>query len=72
MLAVAFAALLGLPILRLRGPYFAIVTLGISAAMSALASNLDIAGKNIGLILPLTRNDTMFYELALVLLAPRR
>ena len=68
-IAVAFAALLGWPILRLRGPYFAIVTLGISAAMSALASNLDIAGKNVGLILPLTRNDTLFYEASLVLLA---
>ncbi|HXE16197.1 MAG TPA: branched-chain amino acid ABC transporter permease [Stellaceae bacterium] len=67
--AVAFAALLGWPILRLRGPYFAIVTLGISAAMSALAANLDIAGKNVGLILPLTRADTLFYEGSLVLLA---
>lgn len=37
--------------------------------MSALASNLDIAGRNIGLILPLTRNDTLFYEMSLVLLA---
>jgi branched-chain amino acid transport system permease protein len=68
-IGVGFAALLGWPILRLRGPYFAIVTLGISAAMSALASNLDIAGRNVGLILPLTRNDTLFYEMALVLLA---
>jgi branched-chain amino acid transport system permease protein len=68
-IAVAFAALLGWPILRLRGPYFAIVTLGLSAAMSALASNLDIAGKNVGLILPLTRNDTLFFEMALALLA---
>jgi branched-chain amino acid transport system permease protein len=67
-IAVAVAALLGWPILRLRGPYFAIVTLGISAAMSALASNLDIAGKNVGLILPLTRNDTLFYEMSLGLL----
>ncbi len=69
VLAVALAGLLGWPILRLRGPYFAIVTLGISAAMSALASNLDIAGRNIGLILPLTRDDTLFYEMSLVLLA---
>jgi branched-chain amino acid transport system permease protein len=68
-LAVVVAALLGGPILRLRGPYFAIVTLGISAAMSALFANLDIAGRNVGLILPLTRDDTMFYELSLGLLA---
>ncbi|HEX4111270.1 MAG TPA: branched-chain amino acid ABC transporter permease [Stellaceae bacterium] len=69
LVGVAFAGLLGWPILRLRGPYFAIVTLGLSAAMAALASNLDIAGKNVGLILPLTRNDRLFYEMALVLLA---
>jgi branched-chain amino acid transport system permease protein len=69
VVAVAVAAVLGGPILRLRGPYFAIVTLGISAAMSALFANLDIAGKNVGLILPLTRNDAMFYESSLGLLA---
>jgi branched-chain amino acid transport system permease protein len=53
----------------LRGPYFAIATLGLSAAMGALVANLDIAGANVGLILPLTRADTMFYELSLALLA---
>jgi branched-chain amino acid transport system permease protein len=68
VVAVAFAALLGWPILRLRGPYFAIVTLGISAAMAALIANLAIAGRNVGLILPLVRGDTMFYELSLGLL----
>jgi branched-chain amino acid transport system permease protein len=36
--------------------------------MAALISNLDIAGANIGLVLPLVRADTMFYELALGLL----
>ncbi|MGH7058207.1 MAG: branched-chain amino acid ABC transporter permease, partial [Acetobacteraceae bacterium] len=50
------------------GPYFAIATLGLSAAMAAVISNLPIAGTNIGLILPLTRADTMFYELSLGLL----
>ena len=67
-LAVVCAILIGLPILRLRGHYFAIATLGLSATLSAIIANLDISGRNIGLILPLTRNDTMFYELALVLL----
>jgi branched-chain amino acid transport system permease protein len=69
VLAILCALLLGLPILRLRGPYFAIATLGLSAAMGALVANLDIAGANVGLILPLTRADTMFYELSLALLA---
>lgn len=68
VLAMAAALLVGLPILRLRGPYFAIATLGLSAALSALVANLDIAGRNIGLILPLTRNDVLFYEAMLALL----
>lgn len=67
-LGVLAAFLFGLPILRLRGPYFAIATLGLSAVMSAIAANLAIAGKNIGLILPLFRGDALFYELALGLL----
>ncbi|HXP31942.1 MAG TPA: branched-chain amino acid ABC transporter permease [Stellaceae bacterium] len=68
-LGMLCALLLGLPILRLRGHYFAIATLGLSATMAAIVANLDIAGRNIGLILPLTRNDAMFYEASLALLA---
>lgn len=68
-LGMLCALLLGLPILRLRGHYFAIATLGVSATMAAVVANLDIAGRNIGLILPLTRNDAMFYQAALGLLA---
>ena len=67
-LAVACAVLFGGPILRLRGPYFAIATLGLSGAMSAVVSNLGFAGKNVGLILPLYRGDELFYELSLALL----
>ena len=69
LLAMACALLIGLPVLRLRGHYFAIATLGVSAAMAAVISNLGIAGANVGLVLPLTRADNMFYELALALLA---
>jgi branched-chain amino acid transport system permease protein len=68
VLGAACAVVLGLPILRLRGPYFAIATLGLSAVMSAVFANLDVAGRNIGLILPLFRGDALFYELALGLL----
>jgi branched-chain amino acid transport system permease protein len=68
MLGVLCALLLGLPVLRLRGHYFAIATLGLSLAVAAILSNLEIAGANIGLILPLTRADGMFFELALALL----
>jgi branched-chain amino acid transport system permease protein len=67
-LATVGAFLFGVPILRLRGPYFAIATLGLAAVMAAIVSNLPIAGKNIGLILPLYRGDSLFYELSLGLL----
>jgi branched-chain amino acid transport system permease protein len=69
VLAVAFAVLLGLPVLRLRGHYFAIATLALAEVMIAIFSNLDIAGRNIGLVLPLLRGDALFYELYLGLLA---
>ena len=69
VIGMLFALLLGIPILRLRGHYFAIATLGVSATMAAVIANLDITGRNIGLILPLTRNDKMFYEASLGLLA---
>ncbi len=68
VLAMLFALLLGLPVLRLRGHYFAIATLGLAAVMTAIVSNLEIAGRNVGLILPLVRGDTMFFELSLGLL----
>jgi branched-chain amino acid transport system permease protein len=68
-LAVSFAFLLGLPVLRLRGHYFAIATLGLAEVMTAIVSNLEIAGRNVGLVLPLLKGDTLFFELALALLA---
>ena len=69
VLAVAFAVLLGLPVLRLRGHYFAIATLALAEVMIAIFSNLDSAGRNRGLGLPLLRGDALFYELSLGLLA---
>jgi branched-chain amino acid transport system permease protein len=68
VLAALCAGLIGVLILRLRGHYFAIATLGLSATIAAIVSNVGIAGRNIGLILPLTRSDAMFYEAALALL----
>ncbi|MGB6054606.1 MAG: branched-chain amino acid ABC transporter permease [Burkholderiaceae bacterium] len=68
LLAVLFALLLGLPVLRLRGHYFAIATLALSQVMAAIVSNVGIAGQNIGLVLPPLNNDRLFYELSLLLL----
>ena len=67
-LAVIFAVLLGLPVLRLKGHYFSIATLALALAMTAIVSNIAIAGQNIGLVLPPLNNDLLFYELSLALL----
>jgi branched-chain amino acid transport system permease protein len=68
VLAVAFAVLLGVPVLRLKGHYFAIATLALSEVMTAIVSNVGLAGQNIGLVLPPLNDDRLFYELSLGLL----
>ncbi len=68
VLAVIFAFCLGIPVLRLRGHYFAIATLALAQVMSAIVSNISLAGQNIGLVLPPLNNDRLFYELSLGLL----
>ncbi len=68
VLAVVFAVLLGIPVLRLKGHYFAIATLALSQVMTAIVSNVGLAGQNIGLVLPPLNNDPLFYELSLGLL----
>ncbi|MFP5405306.1 MAG: branched-chain amino acid ABC transporter permease [Gammaproteobacteria bacterium] len=68
-LGVAFAFALGVPVLRLRGHYFAIATLGLAQLMTAIVTNIDVAGRNAGLVLPLLKSASLFYELALALLA---
>ena len=68
VMAVAFAILLGIPVLRLRGHYFAIATLALAQVVAAVVSNIPLFGQNIGLVLPPLNNDPLFYELALALL----
>ncbi|HVW55170.1 MAG TPA: branched-chain amino acid ABC transporter permease [Rhizobiaceae bacterium] len=68
VLAVVFAFLLGIPVLRLKGHYFAIATLALAQVMAAIVSNIPLAGQNIGLVLPPLNNDRLFYELSLGLL----
>lgn len=50
--AALFAVLIGLPVLRLRGHYFAIATLGVAEAIKALIQNLEITDGNAGIYLP--------------------
>ncbi len=49
--SAAFAAILGLPILRLRGHYFAIATLGIALATQEIVANADALGGGTGVTL---------------------
>lgn len=46
------ATLIGLPVLRLRGHYFAIATVGINFALLSLVENLRITGGGSGLSVP--------------------
>lgn len=48
-----FGFLVGLPILRLKGHYFAIATLGLAEATKALVQNLAITEGNSGMYLPI-------------------
>ncbi len=48
-----FGFLVGLPILRLKGHYFAIATLGLAEATKALVQNLGITEGNSGMYLPI-------------------
>jgi branched-chain amino acid transport system permease protein len=69
VLAVVFAVTLGFLVLRLRGHYFAIATLALAQVMTAIVSNVELAGRNVGLVLPPLNDDRLFYELALAVLA---
>lgn len=75
MMAVIFALLLGIPVLRLKGHYFAIATLALSQVIAAIISNIDLAGANQGLPflsfleLSFISTEVAFYEMALMVLA---
>ncbi len=71
--AALFGVVIGIPVLRLRGHYFAIATLGVAEAMKALVNNLDITEGNSGIYLPIMDMSvkaqyTFFYFSMLALL----
>lgn len=51
--AIAASILLGLPVLRLRGHYFAIATIGMNGALMTIVQNIDITGGARGTTLPI-------------------
>lgn len=52
LVAAVFAVALGLPILRLKGHYFGIATLGIALAVQEIVANVDVLGGGTGVTLP--------------------
>jgi branched-chain amino acid transport system permease protein len=69
IVAMLFAAAVGLPILRLKGHYFAIATLGVAETMREVVYNLEFTGKGTGLVMPIVRNPLVFFYLMLAILA---
>ena len=61
LLAAAAAAAMGAVLLRLRGHYFAIATLGFMLVLEQLAANLEVTGGGSGMNLPVARSFTAFY-----------
>ena len=62
LVSAAFAALVGLPLLRLRGHYFAVASLGVGVAVGELVQNIDYRGQPLfggasGLFLPIYSID---------------
>jgi branched-chain amino acid transport system permease protein len=68
LLSMAFAALIGTPILRLKGHYFAIATLGVAETMREIVYNLKITGGGTGLTTPITKSALPFFYLMLAIL----
>jgi branched-chain amino acid transport system permease protein len=53
VLAAGFGALIGLPLLRLKGHYFAVATLGVAEGMREVVTNLpDLTGGGAGITVP--------------------
>ena len=68
LLAMVFAGLIGMPILRLKGHYFAIATLGVAETMREIVYNLKITGGGTGLTMPITKSALPFFYLMLGIL----
>lgn len=65
----ALAALIGYPLLRLRGAYFAIATLALNEALRVIIFNIpdNLAGGSFGIPLPKIRDPIMSYYIMLAI-----
>ena len=68
LVPMVFAGVIGLPILRLKGHYFAIATLGVAETMREVVYNVEITGAGTGLVMPITRTPALFFYLMLGIL----
>jgi branched-chain amino acid transport system permease protein len=72
MLAGFCAAVVGYPCLRLRGPYFVLVTLALGLSARLIVINVEFTGSSTGLYLPFLKvsmfaNRVIFYEVMLAI-----
>jgi len=65
VVAAVFALIVGIPLLRLRGHYFAVATLGVGVAVGEVVNNVVPLGASTGLYLPIVRSDLIFFYLML-------
>jgi branched-chain amino acid transport system permease protein len=68
LLAMVIAALLGLPILRLKGHYFAIATIGIMEGTRELVTNMGFLGGGQGLNIPIIRMSPAQFSMVMYFL----
>jgi branched-chain amino acid transport system permease protein len=69
LLAAAFSVVIGLPAFRLRGPYFAIATIGVGEAVRVSAASVSFTGGSSGLRMPAGSFDFSLNYFAMVGLA---
>jgi len=70
LVAALFGLAIGIPALRLRGDYLAIITLGFGQIVQSIVLNLDITGGPMGLIgIPRTTNFTVAFFAMVITIA---
>jgi branched-chain amino acid transport system permease protein len=61
LIAVALSQVIGAPVFRLRGHYFAIATIAVGEIVHILAVNWDLIGAARGLYIPIKRPDSLVH-----------